>query len=268
MSREEPDGPEPEAAAGESPFAEELGEDEPPGEKPDRPRAGPALGPRSSLLFASLDAAVEGLQQRVQDVLGRLNSGREEAHTELSGVRGSLLLKVSAERPPRSLPSFPPGRGGPRYSARLGGTREAEPGRGGSCGARPGGAPRSPAGAAAAASGPASSGPRCPLAVPLVSPPCPHAALADGGPARQLRPALTRRSVATATGAAATGAQLAAAGPGRERCQRGRAQLPPGPGDGGRASAGTSRGPRSGRSRSWRSSWRSGSSTATASTTG
>ncbi|XP_077029241.1 synaptonemal complex central element protein 2 isoform X1 [Agelaius phoeniceus] len=60
-----------------------------------RPRAGPALGPRSSLLFASLDAAVEGLQQRVQDVLGRLNSGREEAHTELSGVRGSLLLKVS-----------------------------------------------------------------------------------------------------------------------------------------------------------------------------
>nr|XP_054509489.1 synaptonemal complex central element protein 2 [Agelaius phoeniceus] len=95
MSREEPDGPEPEAAAGESPFAAELGEDEPPGEKPDRPRAGPALGPRSSLLFASLDAAVEGLQQRVQDVLGRLNSGREEAHTELSGVRGSLLLKVS-----------------------------------------------------------------------------------------------------------------------------------------------------------------------------
>ncbi|XP_077029242.1 synaptonemal complex central element protein 2 isoform X2 [Agelaius phoeniceus] len=110
MSREEPDGPEPEAAAGESPFVAELGEDEPPGEKPDRPRAGPALGPRSSLLFASLDAAVEGLQQRVQDVLGRLNSGREEAHTELSGVRGSLLLKVSAERPPRSLPSFlPPG---------------------------------------------------------------------------------------------------------------------------------------------------------------
>ncbi|CAN8175382.1 unnamed protein product [Coccothraustes coccothraustes] len=95
MSREEPEGPEPEAEAGESPFPAELGGDEPPGEEPDRPCAGPALGPRSSLFFASLDAAVEGLQQRAQDVLSRLNSGREEAHTELSGVRSSLLQKVS-----------------------------------------------------------------------------------------------------------------------------------------------------------------------------
>uniref|UniRef100_A0A674HEC9 Synaptonemal complex central element protein 2 n=1 Tax=Taeniopygia guttata TaxID=59729 RepID=A0A674HEC9_TAEGU len=60
-----------------------------------RPCPEPALGPRSSLYFASLDAAVEGLQQRVQDILRRLNGGREEAHTELSGVRDSLLLKVS-----------------------------------------------------------------------------------------------------------------------------------------------------------------------------
>uniref|UniRef100_A0A8C5JQT8 SYCE2 protein n=1 Tax=Junco hyemalis TaxID=40217 RepID=A0A8C5JQT8_JUNHY len=60
-----------------------------------RPCAGPALGPRSSLLFASLDAAVEGLQQRAQDALSRINSGREEAHTELSALRNSLLLKVS-----------------------------------------------------------------------------------------------------------------------------------------------------------------------------
>ncbi|XP_053789024.1 synaptonemal complex central element protein 2 isoform X2 [Vidua chalybeata] len=95
MSREEPEGPEPEAAAGGSPFPAELGGDEPRGEEPDRPCAEPALGPRSSLYFASLDAAVEGLQQRVHDVLGRLNGGREEAHTELSGVRDSLLLKVS-----------------------------------------------------------------------------------------------------------------------------------------------------------------------------
>lgn len=36
MSREEPEGPEPEAAAGESPFPVELGGDEPPGEELDR----------------------------------------------------------------------------------------------------------------------------------------------------------------------------------------------------------------------------------------
>uniref|UniRef100_A0A674HCD2 Synaptonemal complex central element protein 2 n=1 Tax=Taeniopygia guttata TaxID=59729 RepID=A0A674HCD2_TAEGU len=66
------------------------------GEKKSKDTPGsPALGPRSSLYFASLDAAVEGLQQRVQDILRRLNGGREEAHTELSGVRDSLLLKVS-----------------------------------------------------------------------------------------------------------------------------------------------------------------------------
>nr|XP_030116172.2 synaptonemal complex central element protein 2 [Taeniopygia guttata]XP_041567774.1 synaptonemal complex central element protein 2-like [Taeniopygia guttata] len=95
MSREEPEGPEAEAAAGGSLFPAELGGDGPRGEEQDRPCPEPALGPRSSLYFASLDAAVEGLQQRVQDILRRLNGGREEAHTELSGVRDSLLLKVS-----------------------------------------------------------------------------------------------------------------------------------------------------------------------------
>ncbi|XP_053789023.1 synaptonemal complex central element protein 2 isoform X1 [Vidua chalybeata] len=184
MSREEPEGPEPEAAAGGSPFPAELGGDEPRGEEPDRPCAEPALGPRSSLYFASLDAAVEGLQQRVHDVLGRLNGGREEAHTELSGVRDSLLLKVGPEGSPPFPP--PPGHGQSRYSARFGGRTEAEPRRGGSCGARPGGAPRAPAGAAAAASGPASSGPRCP---PL-SPRCPRSGLRScpGGTGRGGRP--------------------------------------------------------------------------------
>ncbi|XP_039572773.1 synaptonemal complex central element protein 2 [Passer montanus] len=95
MSREEPEGPEAEAAAGQSPFPAEPGEDEPPGEEPARPCAGPALAPRSSAFFASLDAAVAGLQRRVQGALGRINRGREEAHTELSGVRDGLLLKVS-----------------------------------------------------------------------------------------------------------------------------------------------------------------------------
>ncbi|XP_041339744.1 synaptonemal complex central element protein 2 [Pyrgilauda ruficollis] len=95
MSREEPEGPEPEAAAGQSPFPAEPGEDEPLGEEQDRPCSGPALAPRSSAFFGSLEAAVAGLQQRARGALGRINRDREEAHTELSGVRDGLLLKVS-----------------------------------------------------------------------------------------------------------------------------------------------------------------------------
>ncbi|KAM4751774.1 synaptonemal complex central element protein 2 isoform 1-T2 [Cyanocitta cristata] len=171
MSQEEPEGPEPAAAAG-GPSPAGLGGDEPPCKEPDRPCAEPVLGPGSSRYFASLDATVEGLQQQVRDLIGRINEGREEDHRVLSGFRESLMQKVSPERAAGSRP-FPPGHGESRYSARLGGRREAQPGRGGSCGARPGGAPRAPAGAAAAASGPASSGPRCPPDVPPLVPTLP-----------------------------------------------------------------------------------------------
>ncbi|XP_068854066.1 synaptonemal complex central element protein 2 [Aphelocoma coerulescens] len=95
MSQEEPEGPEPEAAAG-GPSPAGLGGDEPPCKEPDRPCAEPVLGPGSSrYFFASLDATVEGLQQQVRDLIGRINEGREEDHRVLSGFRESLMQKVS-----------------------------------------------------------------------------------------------------------------------------------------------------------------------------
>lgn len=74
-----------------------------------RPSAEPPLEPRSSLFFASLDATVGGLQQQAQDLFGRINDGRKEDHTVLSGLRDSLLLKVG----PAPSPPSPPAPGAP-----------------------------------------------------------------------------------------------------------------------------------------------------------
>ncbi|KAM6037527.1 synaptonemal complex central element protein 2 [Theristicus caerulescens] len=106
MSRKEREGPEPEpeAAAGDSPFLAALGRDEPPGEDPDRTEALPAaprpgaeaaLDGQASRYFASLDASVGALQQRAQQLIDRVNDSRKEDHTVMSGFRESLLLKVS-----------------------------------------------------------------------------------------------------------------------------------------------------------------------------
>ncbi|XP_014747760.1 PREDICTED: synaptonemal complex central element protein 2 [Sturnus vulgaris] len=108
MSREEPESPEPEAAAGDGPISEELSGDESHGKDPDRctplterptfwprPCEEPVLGHRSSLYFASLDATMEGLQRRARDICSRLAESRQEDQTVLSGFRESFLLKVS-----------------------------------------------------------------------------------------------------------------------------------------------------------------------------
>ncbi|XP_031950555.1 synaptonemal complex central element protein 2 [Corvus moneduloides] len=66
---------------------------------PARSRTGRARSrrwaPASSRYFASLDATVEGLQQKVRDLIGRINEGREEDHRVLRGFRESLMQKVS-----------------------------------------------------------------------------------------------------------------------------------------------------------------------------
>ncbi|XP_066065086.1 synaptonemal complex central element protein 2 [Chamaea fasciata] len=95
MSREEPEGTEPEAAAGDGPFPGGTGGEEPPGKEPDRPCPEAPLAPCSSVYFASLEATVEGLQQRAQDVFSRINDGRMEDHKVLSGFRETVLQKVS-----------------------------------------------------------------------------------------------------------------------------------------------------------------------------
>ncbi|XP_074990168.1 synaptonemal complex central element protein 2 [Calonectris borealis] len=96
MSRKEREGPEPEAAAGDSPFFAGLGRDKPPGEDPDRwPGTEVVLDGQASRYFASLDANVGGLQQRAQQLIDRVNDSRKEDHTVMSGFRESLLLKVS-----------------------------------------------------------------------------------------------------------------------------------------------------------------------------
>ncbi|XP_059689008.1 synaptonemal complex central element protein 2 [Gavia stellata] len=104
MSRKEREGPEPEPEAGDSPFFAGLGKDDPPGKDPDRTEALPAapqpgaeaaLDGQASRYFASLDASVESLQQRAQQLIDRVNDSRKEDHTVMSGFRESLLLKVS-----------------------------------------------------------------------------------------------------------------------------------------------------------------------------
>ncbi|XP_032939739.1 synaptonemal complex central element protein 2 isoform X2 [Catharus ustulatus] len=94
MSREEPESPEPEEAAGDGPVPSELSGDEPQGKDPDRPRAEPALGHRSSLYFASLGATIDGLQQQARDICNRVTESRQEDQTVLNSFRESLLLKV------------------------------------------------------------------------------------------------------------------------------------------------------------------------------
>ncbi|XP_029862231.1 synaptonemal complex central element protein 2 [Aquila chrysaetos chrysaetos] len=103
MSRKEHEGPELEAAAGDSPFVG-LGRDEPPSEDPDRtevlptaprPSTEAALDGQASRYFAALDASVGGLQQRTQQLIDRVNDSRKEDHTVMSSFRESLLLKVS-----------------------------------------------------------------------------------------------------------------------------------------------------------------------------
>ncbi|XP_014117849.1 PREDICTED: synaptonemal complex central element protein 2 [Pseudopodoces humilis] len=95
MSREEPEGPELEVAAGDNPFPEGPGPDEPPGKDPDWPDSEPGLGPRASVFFASLEAGVGRLQQRAQDLCNRVNDNRKEDQMLLSSLRETLLLKVS-----------------------------------------------------------------------------------------------------------------------------------------------------------------------------
>ncbi|KAM6389908.1 synaptonemal complex central element protein 2 [Rhynochetos jubatus] len=106
MSRKEHEGPEPEpeVAAGDSPFFMGLGKDDPPGEDPDRtgappaaPRSGmeAALDGQASRYFAALAASVGGLQRRAQQLIDRVNESRKEDHGVMSSFRESLLLKVS-----------------------------------------------------------------------------------------------------------------------------------------------------------------------------
>uniref|UniRef100_A0A8C3URQ5 Synaptonemal complex central element protein 2 n=1 Tax=Catharus ustulatus TaxID=91951 RepID=A0A8C3URQ5_CATUS len=102
MSREEPESPEPEEAAGDGPVPSELSGDEPQGKDPDRYQRHPApgegentpLGHRSSLYFASLGATIDGLQQQARDICNRVTESRQEDQTVLNSFRESLLLKV------------------------------------------------------------------------------------------------------------------------------------------------------------------------------
>ncbi|XP_051631940.1 LOW QUALITY PROTEIN: synaptonemal complex central element protein 2 [Manacus candei] len=84
MSRKEPEGPEQDGGPGRDP-REPLGED------PDRPEPPPC----SSRYLSRVSGRVEGLRQRVQGLISRINDGRESDHSALSSFRSSLLLQVS-----------------------------------------------------------------------------------------------------------------------------------------------------------------------------
>lgn len=76
------------------------------------PGTEPALDGQAAQYFASLDASVEALQRRAQQLINRVNDSRKEDDAVISSFRESLLLKVGAlggtagEEPP--APGRPP----------------------------------------------------------------------------------------------------------------------------------------------------------------
>lgn len=61
------------------------------------PGAEPALDGQAAQYFALLDASVEALQRRAQQLINRVNDSRKEDDAVISSFRESLLLKVGEE---------------------------------------------------------------------------------------------------------------------------------------------------------------------------
>ncbi|XP_059588255.1 synaptonemal complex central element protein 2 [Alligator mississippiensis] len=71
---------------------------EPPPASPTYPGADTAMAAldgKSSNYLAALDANIENLQKRTQQLIDKINENRKKDHTVMSNFRESLLLKVS-----------------------------------------------------------------------------------------------------------------------------------------------------------------------------
>lgn len=79
-----------------------------------------ALDGQASQYFASLAASVQGLQQRAQQLLNRVNDSREEDQSVMSSFKENLLLKVGT-RGWGAMPGWGWGchRGDPSFSSPL-----------------------------------------------------------------------------------------------------------------------------------------------------
>lgn len=71
---------------------------EPPPTSPTYPGADTAMAAldgKSSNYLAALDANIENLQKRTQQLIDKINENRKKDHTVMSNFRESLLLKVN-----------------------------------------------------------------------------------------------------------------------------------------------------------------------------